>query len=52
MYSDLSMFCVTLTFEVWIKVKVIVHCLDEDNIGTKLDGNISMHTLVIEQPRA
>ena len=43
---------VTLTFEVWIRVKVTAHRRNEDNICTKLDGNISMHTLVIEQPRA
>ena len=30
---------VTLTFEVWIRVKVTAHRLNEDNICTKLDGN-------------
>jgi len=38
------MFLVTLTFEVWIQVKVTAHRLNEDNISTKVDGNISMHT--------
>ena len=42
-YSDLYMSCVTLTFEVWIRVKVTAHRLNEDNICTKLDGNPSMH---------
>jgi len=36
--------CVTLTFEVWIWVKVTAQRLNEDNICTKLDGNPSMHT--------
>ena len=31
-------------FEVWIRVKVTAHLLNEDNICTKLDGNPSMHT--------
>ena len=35
---------VTLAFEVWIRVKVIAHCLNKDNICTKLDGNPSMQT--------
>ena len=35
---------VTLTFEVWIRVKVTAHRLNEENICTKLDGNPSMHT--------
>ena len=39
-----KMSCVTLTFEVWIRVKVTAHRLNEDNICTKLDGNPSMHT--------
>jgi len=30
------MSCVTLTFEVWIQVKVTAHRLNEDNICTKL----------------
>jgi len=38
---------VTLTFEVWIRIKVTAHRLNEDNICTKSDGNISMHTQVI-----
>jgi len=29
---------VTLTFEVWILVMVTAHCLNDDNIYTKLDG--------------
>ena len=41
----------TLTFEVWIRVKVTAHRRNEDNICTKLDGNPSMHTLVIARPR-
>mgnify|MGYP000069531090 CR=1 FL=1 len=44
-YSDLYMSCVTLTFEVWIRVKVTAHRINEDNICTKLDGNPSMHML-------
>jgi len=35
------MSCVTLTFEVWVWVKVTAHRLNEDNISTKLDGNPS-----------
>ena len=31
-------------FEVWIRVKVTAHRLNEDNICTKLDDNPSMHT--------
>jgi len=42
------MWCVTLTFEVWIRVKVIAHRLNEGNICTKLDGNPSMYTKVTE----
>jgi len=42
-YSANTSMC-TLTFEVWIRVKVTVHRLKEDNICTKLDGNPSMHT--------
>jgi len=39
------MSCLTLTFDVWILVKVTAHHLNEDNICTKLDGNPSMlHT--------
>ena len=38
------MYCVALTFEVWLRVKVTAHCLNEDNISTKLDGNPSMRT--------
>mgnify|MGYP007133223632 CR=1 FL=1 len=38
------MSCVTLTFEVWIRVKFIAHSPNEDNICTKLDGNPSMRT--------
>ena len=43
--------CVTLTFEVWIWVKVNAHRLNEDNICTKLDGNQSMHKEVIAGTR-
>jgi len=46
------MYCVTLTFEVWIRVKVTAHLLNEDNICTKLDGNPSMHTEVISWTQA
>jgi len=45
------MYCVTLTFEVWIRVNVTAHRLNEDNICTKLDGNPSMHTYVIALTR-
>jgi len=38
------MSCVTLTFEVWIRVKVSSHSLNDDNICTKLDDYPSMHT--------
>ena len=31
----------TLTFEVWIRVKVTAHRLNEDNICTKLDAYVS-----------
>ena len=34
-YSDCLMPCVTLTFDVWIQVKVTAHRLNEDNICTK-----------------
>ena len=44
--------CVTLTFEVWIWVKVTAQRLNEDNICTKLDGNPSMHTYVIARTQA
>jgi len=37
------MSCVTLTFEVWIRVKVTAHRLKEDNICIKLNGNPLMH---------
>jgi len=36
------MYCVTLTFEVWIQVKVTAHCLNEDNICTKLERGHEM----------
>jgi len=29
MYSDLKMSCVTLTFELWTRVKDTAHCLNE-----------------------
>jgi len=45
------MYRVTLTFEVWIPVKVTAHRLNEDTICTKLDGNPSMHTKVIARTR-
>jgi len=45
------MSCVTLTLEVWIRIKVTAHRLNEDNIYTKLDGNPSLLTLVIAQTR-
>jgi len=32
MYSDLLMSRETLTFEVWMRVKVTAHRLDQDNI--------------------
>ena len=35
---------VALAFAVWIRAKVTAQCLNEDNICTKLDGNLSMHT--------
>ena len=35
--------CVTLTFEVMIWVTVTAHRFNEDNICTKLDGNLLMH---------
>jgi len=45
------MYSVTLTFEVWIQVKITAHYINEDNICTKLDDNPSMHTEVIERTR-
>jgi len=32
-YPELRMSCVTLTYELWTQVKVIVHRLNEDNIN-------------------
>ena len=51
MYSDLKMSHVTLTFEVWIRVMVTEHRLNEDNICNKLDDNPSLHTLFIVRTR-
>ena len=42
-FVTFTMSRVTLTFDVWIRVKVNVHHLNEDNSCTKLDGNPSMH---------
>jgi len=43
---------VTLTFEIWINVKVTAHRLNEDNTCTKLDDNPLMYTYVIVRTRA
>ena len=46
------MSCVNLTFEVWIRVKVTAHRLNEDNICNKLDGHPSMHMWAIARTQA
>ena len=38
-YCDHTMYRMTLTFDVCMRVKVTTHRLNEDNMCTKLDGN-------------